>query len=64
MTRSLSGFEQQGRKSPASISRCRMPPLWFISTEPDTSFDLHVPQTPFEQDDGSFTPAFFAQETT
>lgn len=64
MTRSLSGFEQQGRKKPASISRWRMPPLWFMSTVPEVSFDLQVPQTPLAQEDGILTLAFFAQEST
>ena len=49
---------------PASISHCRMPPLWFISIEPEMSLDLHVPHTPFEQDEGSLMLPFFAAAST
>jgi hypothetical protein len=35
-----------------------------MSTVPDVSFDLQVPQTPFAQDDGILTPDFLAQEST
>ena len=57
ITRSLRGFEQQSSLIPASISFWRIPPLCSIATEPEISFDLHVPHTPMVHADGSRRPA-------
>eukprot|EP01136_Pigoraptor_vietnamica_P006590 Opistho-1_new@39680 len=56
-TRSVSGFEQHSSTSPLSISRWRMPPACFMSTLPEISVDLQVPQRPLVHEDGSRMPA-------
>ena len=59
-TTSLSGLLQQIRIMPASISRCRMPPPWFMTTLPKSFFVLQVPQRPLLHEKGRRIPAALA----
>lgn len=40
----------------SAISRGRIPPACSISTDPDTTVDLQMPQTPSAHDDGGLRP--------
>src|SRR5690349_6361499 len=62
--RSLSGLEQQARIFPAATSRGRMPPLWFISTSPESLGITQVPHMPWPHDDGRRTLAASAASST
>jgi hypothetical protein len=64
ITRSVRGREQQGRKNPFSMSRGRIPPSSRMSTRPERSLLLHVPQTPARQADGNRSPAANAASST